>query len=268
MLQAEIDAKFSSTSEDLLTSSVIGSLQFLSSPAFLVAVLQKAMNTEGQHPQLNEEVQDAQFYFWPRLPLSEPDVIVLLKTSAETLYVVCIEAKYFSKKSSEEDKTVAIEERTVQQRDQLAREYEDIHTQEFYRKFSINPSEIAGTILLYLTNDTALPVEELKQSSSSIQISNADQKHHLYWLPWKEFYSAIHQSSSTMINQDRRILDILRKYLEKKELVCFTQPAPLQSVTLSTWAYVPHSNKALDWSSLQTPEPLAWKYGGDAHECK
>lgn len=262
MLQAEISGKFSSTSEDLLTSSVIGSLQFLSSPAFLIAVLQKAINIEGLHPELNEEFQDAQFYFWPRLPQSEPDVIVLLKTTTESMYVICIEAKYFSKKSSEEDMTVSIEERTLQQRDQLAREYEDIHTQEFYRKFSINPSKVAGSILIYLTNDTAQPIEELKQSCSSIQISNNDPKHQLYWLPWKEFYNAIHQKLNTMYNQDRKILNILRQFLEKKELICFTQAPPLHSVTLSTWVY----HNSLNWSALQTHKPLSWKYGGDTDE--
>mgnify|MGYP001228060682 CR=1 FL=1 len=114
MLTAELKGKVPSklaNSEDLLMSSVFGSLKYLSSPSYLQAILQSSFNTNGANLKFNTAFTECNFEFWPRLINSEPDLLLHLKDAEEEEYIICIEAKYLSGKSSEEDTTVEIDER-------------------------------------------------------------------------------------------------------------------------------------------------------------
>ena len=94
MLQAEIKGKFNSNSEDVLTSSVIGSMRYLSSPLFFVGLLNRCINVHGEFLRINESVKKVAFLFWERLENSEPDVLAILENEDSTYHIVCIEAKF------------------------------------------------------------------------------------------------------------------------------------------------------------------------------
>ena len=129
---------------------------------------------------INESVKKVAFLFWERLENSEPDVLAILENEDSTYHIVCIEAKFLSGKSSREDETVDVTERKNYQRDQLARELEDLYKESFYKHISVHPSKIEATSLIYLTNDTSMPYEDLSESARHALLPRENKQ--LFWL--------------------------------------------------------------------------------------
>ncbi|MDL4842461.1 hypothetical protein [Aquibacillus rhizosphaerae] len=100
----------------------MGTFEYLSSPNYIRDVLSKSSNISGRLLNLTHSMSEASFYFWPNLENSEPDVVIHFKDERQNEYLICIEAKYLSDKSSYEDEEVDLQDRSNRERDQLARE--------------------------------------------------------------------------------------------------------------------------------------------------
>lgn len=264
MLTAELKGKVPSklaNSEDLLTSSVFGSLKYLSSPSYLQSIIQSSINITGGNLRFNKEFTQCNYEFWPRLNNCEPDLLLHLKDTEDEEYIICIEAKYWSGKSSEEDTSIDIDERQNHQRDQLAREIEDIHTDFCLDLMHANKSNIKRRLLIYLTNDTAFPYESIKTSVQHIQNINYPVAE-IFWLTWRGIYTILNEITNYKTFQDSILLNDIKLLLEQKGLKSFDgftgnfkQVSPLK-LTYYT------STESISWAELSNVESIQWNYGG------
>lgn len=250
-------------SEDLLTSSVIGTFQYLSSSTYIQSVLESSVNVNGNHLLFDSAIKECMYEFWPRLDNSEPDVLLRLTDESNQEYLLCIEAKYWSDKSSEEDTTTDIDERQNWQRDQLAREIEDMHTIVCHKLMKVNQEKLKKYMLVYLTNDTYLHFKELKESIKFVK--NIDfPNNHLYWLSWKQIFSVINSIKDFQTKQDAILLTDLKRLLKKKGLVSFNGfHHDTNLVFLYKSRY--QSELAINdyrWSEKKEVHNLGWSYGG------
>ncbi|MED4402092.1 hypothetical protein [Metabacillus fastidiosus] len=264
MIAAELNGKIPSTlqnSEDLLTSSVIGLFQYLSSHSYFQSVLESSVNLNGHQLTFDSPVKECCFVFWPKLENSEPDVLLRLKTESDSEILICIEAKYWSHKSSHEDESIDLQDRTNSQRDQLAREIEDIHKVNCLRYLNINRSKLNSIVLIYLTNHTYLPREEILESILHVNGVHFE-KGQLYWLTWREIHNSISKIKNFLTLQDLKLLNDLKKLLEKKGLQSFNGfQHHVEKVSGINITY----NTALNsysWNCKNDVEKLHWYYGG------
>ncbi|PGQ79688.1 hypothetical protein [Priestia megaterium] len=265
MIQAELSGKVPSwllNSEDILTSSVIGTISYLSNPAIIVNILQNSTNLNYENLDLNNSsIKRTQYYFWPRLRNSEPDVIILLENKDGYCHLVCIEAKYKSGKSTHEDESVESIERLNKERDQLARQFEDLYDNSIYSLFRLNQDKIASISLVYLTNSPSLPYNDLYESCSFIK-KELKPKSNLYWLSWKDFHNEIKKFQGLGNVQDNLILIDTQQLLERRELFGFFGFSLNNSIQASTWRYKKNS-LLLNWKELSNTDKLKWRYRGD-----
>lgn len=265
MLVAELKGKVPSklaNSEDLLTSSIFGSLKYLSSPSYLQSIIQSSVNIAGANLRLSKDITECNYEFWPRLKNCEPDLLLHLKDNEDEEYIICIEAKYWSDKSSEEDTAVEIAERKNHQRDQLAREIEDIHTDFCLHLMHANKSKIKRRVLIYLTNDTTFPYESIKTSVQHVQYINYPVTE-IFWLTWRGIHTILNEITDDKTFQDSILLNDIKLLLQKKGLKSFTgfagnlkQVSPLK-LTYSTSANI------ISWEEISKVESIQWRYGGN-----
>lgn len=263
LITAELRGKIPSVfqnHEDVLTSSVIGMFQYLSSSFYLQLVLESSQNMSGQLLQLNSPIQECSFIFWPKLENSEPDVLIHLTTEAGSRILICIEAKYWSDKSSYEDLSIDLQDRGNHQRDQLAREMEDIHS------LNSGNGKWDEINLLYLTNHTAFPLDDIKASISHVKNDLPFNKEQIYWLPWRNIHYILSNIKTYLTKQDSMLLGDLVKLLEKKELQCFSG---FQKDIRIVSEHDHHTYNSFTtnyyWDSLKEVKKLNWHYGGITH---
>jgi hypothetical protein len=112
MLRALIHSKLSrdqENMEDILTSNVFGTLRYLSTAEVILSFLAKASTLNGDFPLAGLSARSkVDFEFWPWLTAPscagcEPDVLLRVDSPAGGKYLVLIEAKYRSGKSSKAD---------------------------------------------------------------------------------------------------------------------------------------------------------------------
>ena len=163
MTVAEIRGKISQTGqnlsermEDLLTSDVFSACRYVRPNILLIPFLQQAKDLSDQTLGnfLKEEVKGTQYLFWPRLHLSEPDVVIAMQFVSGRFFIVLIEAKYFSSKATS---TLIGEDLEVARapRDQLTREYMDLL--KAHKAFRIPESNVVGRALVYITAHRSFP---------------------------------------------------------------------------------------------------------------
>lgn len=262
MLQAELNGKIPSSianSEDLLTSSIMGSIRYLKNHRIIQDIMAVSTNVNHRRLFMDKEITDIVYYFWPKLENSEPDLIIVMNDVNNRAQIYCIEAKYFSGKSSDEDVTVDIEERKNFQRDQLARQVEDLHLDSTYHLLNIKRTNVEHVNMIYLTNDTYIPAVDIEKSYESIQRIdfNLDD---MYWLSWKGIYNEVKKNRLNTV-QDQLIINDILKLLEKKSLVSFAGFVNLNSVDQMDWRYSTSRN-IMNWMTHHV-EDLNWKYKGD-----
>ena len=185
MLAALIEGKLSriqENMEDVLTSNVFGIMQYLSAGEALVPFLECAETPDGIRPlaALPSDVK-ATYAFWPRIEQPgchrcEPDVMIRLSHSGKRPWLILIEAKFLSGKSSEEDGSSSAPY------DQLAREWDNLT--------SLAEHERVEPLLLYVTADIGLPRQELAASAKefSAKRSNctAARPFSCAWVSWRQ----------------------------------------------------------------------------------
>jgi len=180
MMKALTRGKLSSQQEnmeDVLTSCVFGSLQFVRPCDGIVPFLSAAKNWHNETERLNtvfnsaEEHGDVVYEFWPRWNRQdgnscEPDVVL---TFIKSKVIVLVEAKLHSGKSSRRDDKFFD--------DQLAREWDNLLQKANERNLT--------PYLVYLTKDSDIPLGEIKQSVNEFIAKRPElASPEIYWLSW------------------------------------------------------------------------------------
>ena len=137
MLQALLHGKLSreqENMEDILTSNVFGMMEYLKAKQELMSFLGKAqhINEAGEKESLCEllpsEPEDVKYDFWPNwseekcIPC-EPDLVLRIRYKEGVSYIILVEAKYHSGKSSEASED---DRDDTPPYDQLAREWDNL----------------------------------------------------------------------------------------------------------------------------------------------
>lgn len=227
MTIAEIKGKISSTGsnlhdqlEDLLTSDVFSACRYQQPESLLIPLLATARNLPGNS--LEEYIPrsglEAEYFFWPRLKHSEPDVLIVIQGSDGRTIVVMVEAKYLSGKSGDTLENDELEVAAAPT-DQLAREFQDLQSIEDYLHLSTD--RIQHRFLVYVTAHRSIPIEELVESRREIEKFHPSVRIGLlYWTSWFNFVVAIRENLMDTIDQDPVIEDLLT-LLERKRFVQF-----------------------------------------------
>ncbi len=227
MTIAEICGKISRTGEnlserleDLLTSDVFSACRYVRPITLLLPFLSQAkqLNGESLEHLLEDNVERMRYLFWPRLKKSEPDVLIALEFTSGCFFLILIESKYFSHKSSS---ALSLEELEIAETpsDQLAREYVDLL--DAHEAFNYQKSKILGRALIYITAHRAIPKDSLNESKTEIKKFIADKdKVNLFWTNWFELHPIISKAQN-VLEWERPILDDLRQLLERKRLIQF-----------------------------------------------
>lgn len=227
MTIAEVRGKISHTGqnlserlEDLLTSDVFSACRYVRSNILLIPFLRQAKDLSGRilGNFLNEEVKGAQYLFWPRLCLSEPDVLIAIEFVSGRFFLVLIEAKYFSSKASPVlgDEQLEVAEASA---DQLAKEYADLLRA--HEAFRIPKSKVAGRALVYVTANRSFPKDCLEESLAEIlrsdrRVETVD----LFWTNWFELHPLLSQMKDAG-ELESFVIEDLRLLLERKHLIHF-----------------------------------------------
>ena len=187
MIEALLKGKLSreqANMEDILTSNVFGLLRYVSPELGLFRFLGEATTCEGDRrlDRLRDECavqRDSVAYeFWPLWPGRngaagcELDVVIHVPCDRGSSYLIGIEAKYRSGKSSEGD------ERARGPTDQLAREWHALAREA--KNCQAQP------VLIYLTADVSCPHDQLKASIADCRKDAAGLADPLItWLSWR-----------------------------------------------------------------------------------
>lgn len=257
MLQSIIHGKLPSSvwnSEDVVTSSIVGGFQYLSNPLYIVQALCASVSLGGDFLAFPKPIKGVQYKFWPSLKQCEPDVVILLIDEDAGVHIVGVEAKYTSPKSSEEDETVDFEDRKTWQRDQLSRELEDLYDSDTSKKLSIDEKDIVSRQLIYLTNDTVMPEEDMLLGVKHSKASN----NHVYWLTWASFYEVACMEPET--NQDELILSQIQEVCDRKNLTRFHGWGTLPEILPFEDFY--SSNTELIWPKKELAA-TSWEYNNE-----
>lgn len=257
MLQSIIHGKLPSSvwnSEDVVTSSILGGFQYLSDPAYIAQALCSSIDLAGNSLALPKPIMQVRYTFWPSLKQCEPDVVIVLTDENAGVHIVSVEAKYTSPKSSEEDETVAFKERKTWQRDQLSRELEDLNDSDTSKKFSIDEKDIVSRQLIYLTNDTVMPEEDMLLGVKHSKASN----NNVYWLTWASFYEVACMEPKT--EQDELILSQIQEVCDRKNLTRFHGWGTLPEILPFEGFY--SSNAELIWPKEELAA-TSWEYNNE-----
>lgn len=167
--------------EDILTSNVFGLMKYLPPGEALFPFLKCAEDIEGDNPLANlSQIATAEYEFWPMVKESdcircEPDLIIRIHDGGND-YLLFIEAKYLSGKSSEEDQSIEAPY------DQLAREWDNL--------ICMAKRENAKPLLIYVTADIGLPLQDIEISANEYFRKRKDQKDSMNfecaWISWRK----------------------------------------------------------------------------------
>lgn len=227
MTIAEIRGKISHTGEnlserleDLLTSDVFSACCYVRPKTLLLPFLYQAkkLNDESLENLIEDNVARVRYLFWPRLKRSEPDVLIALEFTSGYFFLILIESKYFSQKSSSALSLEALEIAETPS-DQLAREYLDLL--DAHEAFNYQKSKILGRALIYITAHRSIPKDSLNESKIEIKKFLADKdKVNLFWTNWFELHPIISRARN-IFEWEHPILDDLQQLLERKRLIHF-----------------------------------------------
>lgn len=172
--------------EDLLTSCVFGLFQYLPAGSGLLPFLQLAKYPDGRNL-LDVCIPTAivRYQFWPWLTEedcvgAEPDLLVDFTDGRGDKFILLVEAKLWSDKSS-----VADEGRVPS--DQLAKEWDNL--------VRLCNRSNARPLMLYLTADTRIPDQSLQESSMEFSQKRPELAIHApfscAWVSWRHVVPAL-----------------------------------------------------------------------------
>jgi len=233
MLMALLKGKLSQK-EDILTSSAFGVMKYLEPERVLIPFLAKASLPDGSKPLASIHVAAQPAYeFWPWLTEPgcnncESDLLIRITSSDERKFLILVEVKYLSGKSSK-----AKDEK--RSNDQLALQWNNLE--------SLAQNESREPVLIYLTAAFCCPVAEIEASQEDL----AEHKHkeaNILWLSWRHLWALIRNEKHEMLGDLASVLDhlnlaIFSGFSEKKT------PARIQ------WKFSVSSDRRAD--QLQGP---------------
>lgn len=213
MFEAELHNKLPELNalEDYLTSCFFGALKCLPPEEGLIPVLRKAYNYQTNKSfQPPEGIDQVKYFFWPKFSGGEPDLVLIL-TAGRVKYLLCVEVKYYSPKSS------------IGEADQLKRYYDGLLKKraEFT---SENIANFKGKFLglIYLTQYEAY--DEIQESTKAIDKTNVLNPG-LFHLCWEDTFRAVEElaKSKTQNKIANQIYSDLLQLLEHKNLQYFKE---------------------------------------------
>jgi len=192
MIDALLRSKLNSRQEnmeDILTSNVFGMLQYVRPESGLFRFLACARTPERHEihsfplQNLFCESDAVEYRFWPTWQKREPDVELRIKRGDVDLYLIGIEAKYRSGKSSEAEAD-DVEKETQKEvsrecTDQLACEWNELADEAERLK--------SKPVLIYLTADFGCPIDQIRASLEEHKWKRPNSPEPtIYWLSWRE----------------------------------------------------------------------------------
>jgi hypothetical protein len=187
------------SSEDVLTSTIFGSLRYFSNQNILINFLNKSSNINSNLKIENDQIFKIDFWKYCSMEnyYCQPDLIL-----SNNDYEIIIECKYRSPLSEEYEK---IDDKETYYSNQLIK----------YSKIIENSAK--KNVIIYLTNDPIMPIEIMEKTKPHI-----NNKIYLYWLSWSKLYLSLNENKDSIILENEMILlNDLMEFLEKRGLVSF-----------------------------------------------
>jgi hypothetical protein len=261
--------------EDILTSNVFGMLQYAPPKEGLFRFLARARIAAGDGTylfplqDLSGGSETVSYEFWPDWQVREgnrerriqPDVALHIRDSNGTSYLVAIEAKYHSGKSSEAEladvkegeendqeadesgSQVETKAVSIECADQVAREWIALVDEAKVRK--------ANPILIYLTAGFSYPKEQILASAKDYRrrLPNSP-KPTICWLSWRELADLFDAAA------EHPILGTIARMIEQMGLTFF-QGISKVSPILSTWQFRVLPPR---WRFQVPPMAFCWRF--------
>jgi hypothetical protein len=215
--------------EDLLTSDVFGTMQYLGGGSGFASWLASAVRPASQGGVVSrlgdivppDKIHSIRFAFWPTLRNGrEPDVALLIEMDDAQAILVFIEAKYFSGMSdSEVPGDLDDRGRTGNQIVDQVRGAMDIGHEELSRWFDWSGSvSICDMIHLLVTRDTRLPSDIYEDANRQLAAPWPIQP---FWLSWTSLRAYLEPYRHHGDPGPSALVEDLIKLLEHKDLVPF-----------------------------------------------
>jgi len=208
--------------EDILTSTVFGTLKYIRSDMLLIPFVESAflyneerttlwekLNSEAIELRCYREVEYA-FWTWNQ-NYGEPDLILIFKDHVHGFddLLLVIEAKFKSGKSGTEEN------------DQLVRYFEAINNDiENFTESSVSSFKGRKGYIVYLTEAEAY--SDIKATTKIIQSRYTKIKENVFHLRWHQLYKTLEKIYPYYTSFEKSIVDDLMKYMEKLGLRDFS----------------------------------------------
>lgn len=198
--------------EDLLTSNVFGVWRYLPQLG-LLQFLKTAQRLDGVRFAGLDEIESADLQFWPWMQEegargAEPDVLIEMTSSDRQKWLVLIEAKYLSGKSSLPDER-------DQPNDQLAREMHNL------RRVAARKG-ISQYALIYVTAHTLMPRADIEQAVSELGTKTGDgAADRFYWTTWRRLPAVLSEANVLCQEPFKTMLSDLEKIVRRTGLTFF-----------------------------------------------
>ena len=243
MLEALLHGKLSheqENMEDILTSNVFGSLQYLPPDQGLLPFVGRAVTASGEHPLdgLPADTQ-ASYSFWPWMEETgcsgcEPDLLLDLTLPVDKPILAIVEAKYLSGKSSEADETAS------KPQDQLAREWDNL---------VCRAGDTFRPILIYLTADLRFPASDINDAISEYTQKRGTSPT-ICWLSWRHL-------ASVVCDSDSQIARALCQMLRRLDLIFYSGTHPIKDLRPILWSF--QRSPCVFHRRLCVP-PITWSF--------
>ena len=188
-----------SQKEDILTSSAFEVMKYLEPERVLVHFLAKASLPDGSKPLASIRVAAKPTYeFWPWLTEPgcndcESDLLIRVTSSDDRKFLILVEVKYLSGKSSKA-------ENGERSNDQLALQWINLE--------SLARNESREPVLLYLTADFCYPVAEIEASQEDLA-KHRHKEASILWVSWRHLWTPIRNEKDEMLGDLASVLDHL-----------------------------------------------------------
>ena len=186
--------------EDMLTSSIFGTFKYHQYDDMLVTWLNEAcLEDRKTFREIGKNITVDKIDFWPYWSESgcipcEPDIVIYL-SSGQTKWLVLVEAKYRSGKSSEAND----EEKDSPPNDQLAKEWDNLTKRVLNHdtpEFGMIPK------MIYLTTGFAYPKMEIDASCKDFHKCTTHHNFECYWLSWRHLHSLLEKHRNSRQLED------------------------------------------------------------------
>lgn len=227
--------------EDLLTSNVFGSIEYVPLNQGLELILEQTEMENGEHPITRiAPGSPVKYEFWPQVreadcKFCEPDVLISFETLEGRPILLLVEAKYRSEKSSSPDREIA-------PNDQLAREWDNLVVMAEKTK--------SIPLLLYTTAHLGFPSSDVKESVDEFICKRpSKQRVNVLWISWRRIQEVFSSSQYELLRD-------VAKILERLGLIFFKGIRTVNSIDID-WSFEIDKPKLFHKTA---PTSFKWRY--------